>query len=132
MKTMKRRYRSFGPCDVHVGFPKFDRWPTLTLLATVASCCLRECMGQQYKFLFSRSALISVWNFIYFGSIFLWIFCSLNRWRGTCNSWQSLWKKYIIFQDLIKERWTASKWIKTKCLHQETMKLIAHQHLVLR
>ena len=27
-----------------VGFPKFDRWPTLTLLATVASRFVSECM----------------------------------------------------------------------------------------
>jgi hypothetical protein len=26
---------SYGPCDVHVGFLVFDRWPTLTLLPTV-------------------------------------------------------------------------------------------------
>jgi hypothetical protein len=26
---------SYGPCDVHVGFPIFGRWPTLTSLATV-------------------------------------------------------------------------------------------------
>jgi hypothetical protein len=36
--------KSFGPCDVLVGFPKFDRWPTLTLLATVASSVITGCV----------------------------------------------------------------------------------------
>jgi hypothetical protein len=46
MKTNRRKHGSFGPCDVHVGFPKFDRWPTLTLLATVAISSLKKCIGQ--------------------------------------------------------------------------------------